>query len=501
MSETYLFDSGRLHEPAAAAIKAFTAQNTSIERMQEELDWGVWVDLAHVLMLYEQNILPRDSAAALLHTLQDIQHKGAAAFPIKAERGGTYAQIEGYLLETLGNAIGGQLHIGRSRIDRRATMSRLAARGVLLNVLPALLKLQSVLLELGERHAATIMPGYTHLQHAQPTTFGHYLSGYGERLLRDLARLQEAFKRLNQCPLGAAALAGSGWPLDRLRTALLLGFDQPLRSARDGGEFYKEYNLEILSDLAILSITLGHLANELYLWHSQEFDLISLGDAYTATSSMMPQKRNPHALDIIKSLCAYVSGLPAADFALHRMCTATDLDATFSRSGIHSGGEKITQALTIFSGALGSLTLNSVRMRQQAGAHWATTINLADRLCAEHGLAFRDSHRVCGRVVQLALSRALTPATITAAVVAEATQAVLGQPLVVSDAWVREALAVERFIHSRTTQGGTAPDEVRRVLALQRQEIHTHHVWLEAVHTRLQQAEQTLAAGIAKVHS
>lgn len=499
MSEQkFIFDSGRLKEPASESIRAFTKGNLNLDMMQEELDFGVQIDKAHVLMLAEQGVIEVNDAGLILGQLNLLQSQSAEEFIIDPKKGGTYAQIEGSLIQALGSKVGGQLHIGRSRIDRRATISRLAARRVLLNLTQKVIGFQKVLLERAAETTDAIMPGYTHMQHAQPITFAHYLSSYVDRLQRDTQRLMDAYNRLNHSPLGVAALAGTSWPLNRNRTAELLGFDNTVRNARDGGEFYKDFNLEIISHLAILATTLSHFANELYIWHSYEFGFIELSDAYTANSSMMPQKKNPHALDIIKSMSGFVVGMPATEFSMHRMCTSSDLEATFSRSGIHEANKKLATALDIFSGAIASVTLNKPRMREQAGAHWATMVNLADELSQHANLSFRESHQVCGRFVQLALEKGVTPQTVTGGLLDEAADAILGYTLSLSDEFVQQALDVDHFVQTRTTAGGTAPSETMKILTLQQSDYQTMLEWQAQQENSIDTANQMLNDAMKK---
>ena len=256
------------------------------------------VDMAHTVMLVERKILPKGDGGKILKRLRELDRLGPEGFHTDPQKGSFLLQVEKFLADKLGEGIGGKMHTGRSRIDQGATVERLYARDRLLDVVDRLVGLQAVIIRVAARNSKAIMPGYTHMQHAQPWVFGHYLMGLFAKLHDDFQRLNQAYGRTNINPLGTVGLAGTSWPLDRTRTTELLGFGGLVENSRLGLEAH--YAIEAISALSIIMSSMNDLASDLHLWSTYEFGLVETADAYCGSSSIFPQKKNPIALETIK---------------------------------------------------------------------------------------------------------------------------------------------------------------------------------------------------------
>jgi argininosuccinate lyase len=418
------------------------------------------VDLAHAVMMVEEGMLRRDRGAKLLQGLLQVSELGPDGFPWEPRSGSYLVQIERYLEQRFGHDIAGRLQTGRSRNDQEGAVDRVFLRDALLDVIADVLALEQALLSLASRHTASIMPGYTHLQHAQPTTFGHYLLREASIFERDLQRLEGAFARTNQSALGGAAMAGTSWPVNRRRTAELLGHDGLVVNASDAGVFARDILEEDIGALALLMSNLGRLATDLYVWHSWEFSFVEVADGLAGTSSIMPQKKNPHALERAKALAGQAIGWLPAMMGAQRGVLSTDLDATFADDALVQALRASRAGVRLLTEVVRTLRVRTDVMAERAGAFWSTTSHLADELVRRFDLPFRTAHHVVGRFVKYSTEANHTPANASAELFHRAAQEMAGHDIELGSAELRQILDPQTFIETRVTEGSANPRHV-----------------------------------------
>jgi argininosuccinate lyase len=407
---------------------------------------------AHCAMLVKTGILSAADGEAILGGLEQIRHEIAEGrFVFKEALEDIHMNIEGRLAELIGDAAG-RLHTARSRNDQVATDFRLWVRDAIDGMEKALRQLQQALLDQAERHAGTIMPGFTHLQAAQPVTFGHHLLAYVEMFGRDRGRFADARARLNESPLGAAALAGTSYPIDRAMTAKALGFDRPCANSLDAVSD-RDFALEFLAGAAIAAVHLSRLAEELVIWTTAQFAFVKLSDAYTTGSSIMPQKRNPDAAELIRAKAGRVIGdLNALLIVMKGLPLAYSKDMQDDKEPVFEAADTLELCLAAMTGMVGDLGVDAKRMAEAAGAGFSTATDIADWLVQKLDLPFRQAHHITGQVVKLAERKGcglneLTLADL-AAIDARITQDLFGR------------LSPAASAASRTSFGGTAPANV-----------------------------------------
>ena len=432
-----------------------------IPRLVRRFREYVLVDLAHAVMLTETGILSASRGAKLLNALLEVHDSRGEGFPWLAQSGSFLVQIEHHLSERIGEDISGRLQTGRSRNDQDAAADRLYLRDLLLSVAAQTIRMQRTVLSKALLHAETLMPGFTHLQHAQPSTFGHHLMRYGAAFDRDLVRLAGAFGHTNLSSLGGAAMAGTSWPVDRRRTATLLGHDDIVVNSSDAGEFARDFIEEIVAVLSLLMSNLGRLANDLYVWHSWEFGYVEVADGLAGTSSIMPQKKNPHSLERIKALGGQSVGwLPGVQACQHSVFS-TDLDLTFADDMLTGMGDATLQALKLGVETVDTLIVHEKRMAEAAGAFWSTTSHLADELVRRFDLPFRVAHHVVGRFVRDSIAAGLTPADVRTEDLTTAGRDMAETEIQIPVEELRNILDARSFLTSRATEGSVHPDETR----------------------------------------
>jgi argininosuccinate lyase len=443
------------------------------------------VDLAHAVMLTETGILRRDRGARLLGGLLGIYEGGPENFPFSPETGSYLVQVEAFLEERLGADIAGRIQTGRSRNDQDAAADRLFVRDLLLDVFGDMLALARTVVARAEQDAATVMPGYTHLQHAQPWTFGHFLLRHASIFERDLQRLRGAYARTNLGVLGGAANAGASWPLDRRRTADLLGHDGIVVNSSDGGLFARDFLEEDVAVLAILMGNIGRLATDLFLFSSWEFGYVEIADDLAGTSSIMPQKKNPHAWERTKAVAGQAAGWLASMMACQRGVSSTDLDFEFGDNVLPQIGDSTLGCLRLMRESVATLRVNEARMAANAGAFWSTASHLADELVRRFDLPFRTAHQVVGRFVRDAIGAGHTPANVPGSLLDAAAQAVSAGSAVLSDDDIREILDARRFVETRVTEGSVNPEAVRWHARQLSAALDEHIAWHEVARGRV----------------
>jgi argininosuccinate lyase len=416
---------------------------------------------AHAAMLARQGIITADDAAAIAAGLDQVQDEiDSGQFVFKTELEDIHMNVEARLAELVGEPAK-RLHTARSRNDQVATDFRLWVRDAADRMDVGLKALQSALIDLAEGNADTIMPGFTHLQAAQPVTFGHHLLAYVEMFGRDRGRFRDARARLNECPLGSAALAGTPFPIDRHATAAALGFDRPTANSLDAVSD-RDFALEYLAAAALAAVHLSRLAEEIVLWCSDQFRFIRLSDAFTTGSSIMPQKKNPDAAELVRAKAGRVTGaLTGLLMVMKGLPLAYSKDMQEDKEPVFETDDTLALCVTAMEGMVRDMTPNRAAMRDAAERGFLTATDLADWLVRVVGMPFREAHHVTGRAVRLAEERAVGLSGLDLAEL----QAI--EPRITSD--VHAVLTVEASVASRTSHGGTAPVRVREAVATARE--------------------------------
>lgn len=486
---------GRFH---AAPSELFTASvvqpmlNAELAAFEQYVD----VDCAHTVMLVEQGVLDRPTGALILRGLESIRAIGRERFPLEADDT-LLVQFEAFLTREIGERAAGAMHTGRSRNDQMAAAYRLRTRDELIGVLEALAELQDACLSVARRTVRTLIPGFTHLQHAQPISMAHYLLRHMGIFERDQQRLEETFARVNLNSLGGAAMAGTSWPLDRDRTAALLGFGAVIENSIDAGIFNTDYPAEVAAGLALAVTNLGRIAADLYIWSTTEFGLIEVADEFAGTSSIMPQKKNPEPFERVIALAGVAAGWPASALGVVRGVTSSDLGHGFVGSDLPDMAAPTASAARLLAATLETMQIRDDRGRQLVTDDWSTASALADLIVKATDLSFRQAHQIVGRTVRNALTEEIRPSDVDAAYVSRAAGEVLGIELELADADIRRALDPDEFIASRTTVGSPNSDQVTRALdnAVARQ--RKHRDWLRTVTHQRDQARAELERQVA----
>jgi argininosuccinate lyase len=428
--------------------------NASIDVDRHLFRQDIAASKAHAAMLAKQGIISRDDARQIAHGLDTILSEiERGKFKFKRSLEDIHMNVESRLAELIGPAAG-RLHIARSRNDQVATDFRLWIRDTIDAIDQALASYQRALAEKALEHAATVMPGFTHLQTAQPVTFGHHLLAYVEMAGRDRGRFGDARKRLNQSPLGAAALAGTAFPIDRGATAKALGFDRPMSNSIDAVSD-RDFALETLSAAAITAVHLSRFAEEIVIWCSPLVRLISLSDSFTTGSSIMPQKRNPDAAELVRAKAGRIIGaLEALLIVMKGLPLAYQKDMQEDKEGAMAAFSALRLSLAAMTGMVRDMAPDAARMREAAGEGYSTATDLADWLVRTLNMPFREAHQVAGRIVAQAAAEKVPLHQLPLVAMRAIEQRIT------KDAF--RVLSVESSVKSRVSHGGTAPNNVRR---------------------------------------
>jgi argininosuccinate lyase len=412
---------------------------------------------AHCGMLVAQNILSPEDGAAITAGLEQIRSEiESGSFVFSAENEDIHMNIEARLAELIGPAAG-RLHTARSRNDQVATDLRLWLRGAIDRLDVSMRNLQEALIDRAEAEAATVMPGYTHLQIAQPVTLGHHLLAYVETLGRDRGRLADCRRRLNECPLGSAALAGTSFPIDRQATATALGFDRPAANSLDAVSD-RDFAIEFLAAAAITGMHLSRFAEEVVTWCSAEFGFIGLSDAFTTGSSIMPQKRNPDAAELVRAKTGRLNGaLVALLTVMKGLPLAYGKDMQEDKVPVFEAVDALELCLAAMAGMVRDMQPCRERLRAAAEHGFSTATDLADWLVRAARLPFRRAHHATGNIVRRAEALGCTLAELPLAELQAVEPAITGA--------VYDVLDAARSVASRTSFGGTAPERVRAAAA------------------------------------
>ncbi|WP_048148346.1 argininosuccinate lyase [Methanolacinia paynteri] len=450
-------------------------------------DADILVDIAHLLMLEKQEIISRDAAGRIMAVLLDL-HENGLPDPVFDEKfEDVHAGIEALVIEKTGIDTGGRLHMGRSRNDEVATCARVRLKRDLAEIMSGINEVREVLIEKAGQNTESYMPGFTHLQHAQPTTLAHYMMNYEQAFERDFERFGDAYLRLDLCPLGTAAFASTGYPIDREYTAELLGFSGVLENSMDcvaGRDVF----IEVISACSILMTTLSRMCEEFILWSSSFVNFVELADEYCSTSSIMPQKKNPDCAEIMRGKAGSVLGALTASIAIVKglpMSYNRDLQDLWPH--LWRSMEDVKASLAIIAGMIDTASFNTERMNEEAGKGFSTATELADVMVREFGLPFRTAHGITGRAVRMK--------KIDLETLEEAANEMAGfslKKLGMTEDDVKRALDVAYSVNERSAIGGPAPGAVKAAIAGKTAALNEDSEWIEDIKIQNEEAKKRM---------
>ncbi len=447
---------GRLGGVRTGDIESFLS---SMEADRYIADADLLVDMAHLLMLVHQEIVPAQTGKTIMKPLLRMYREGIPDQAFDQQYEDIHAGIESGLIAEAGIEAGGRLHIGRSRNDEVATCIRIKMRTELLDQLHSLIRLRRVLLELAAKHTGTIMPGFTHMQHAQPTTLAHYLLSYEQAFGRDYARLSDAYMRVNRSPLGAAAFASTGYPVDRDMTARLLGFDGIMLNTMDAVAS-RDVAGEMLAADTLLLTTLSRLCEELVLWSSSFVRFVDLDEIYCSTSSIMPQKKNPDVAEILRSRAGSLLGeFVSAVTIVKGLPMSYNRDLQNLNPHLWRGITQVSRDIDLMAGMIRTASFNTSRMAEEAAQGFSTATELADHLVRKYNLPFRTAHHIVGHAVR--------EGRVDLQTIDDAAVQVTGSSLSsrgLTEEEVQMALDAISGVTVRARPGGPAPDAVSQAV-------------------------------------
>ena len=449
---------------------------------------------AHAVMLFRCGIITRDNAAALLNALAQVDAAGIDELAYRSGVEDLFFAVENRLIELAGAEFGGNLQLARSRNDLGYALTRLALRPPLLETADDLLSLRESLLAFAREHLETLMPGYTHTQPAQPTTMAHYIAGVLACLQRDSARLRFAYATNNQSPLGAAALTGTAFPIDRQLSARLLGFDEIQLSTYDSIGA-SDNMTDVAGALSTLGVNLSRFSKDMLFWATQESGAIRIDESFLQISSIMPQKRNPVVLEHLR---ARISRMMAQAHGITLQCHNIPFGDTQDIEDeiiplLFGLLESAKAILRLYGAVVDTLGVNVEHLRQRAIAGFTTVTELADTLVREAGLPFRQAHSLASALVRHAQAQDLAPTDLSADSLRQVALDTLGRQVELSDEAFDRALDPRAFVDARDLPGGAAPSATAAVLDAQERVIGEDRAWLESTRAALAAADQSLS--------
>jgi len=449
------------------------------------------IHYAHLVMLASQGIVSPQDAHAIREALDSVSQEAVRRAPFDDRCEDLFYYVERLIVTGCGEVTAGRLHTARSRNDIDMTMYRMRQREFVLDLLEASLELRAVLLDLASRHRDTIFAVHTHTQRAQPTTVAHYLLAVVEQLERDALRLMGAYERTNRNPLGACAITGTGFPIDRQLTADLLGFCDPTCNTY-GSIATVDYLLENASAAAVLLAGLGRFVQDQLTWSTAEYNYLRLGDGFVQSSSIMPQKRNPVALEHARAISSKALGQALAIVtSVHNTPFGDIVDTEDDLQPlVFAMFRDAMRTVRLVAAAMQTAEFDASKLEARAGDGWTTLTELADTLVRDHGLAFQTAHAIAGRLVAARAEHANSP---LAALLAEVTGDLLGNPIQYSDEELAAILSPRHFVNVRRTWGGPAPEETARAAQASRARLEADDKWRHNTVEALHAAEKRLA--------
>ena len=450
--------SGRLNKKMTEDAAIFTS---SLEFDKYIFESDVKCNFAHVLMLREEKIIDEEIADKILEALTKLMDSGFNALDFDHSVEDIHMAVENYVTKYTGEDIAGFMHTAKSRNDQVATDIRITLRKKINEIQINILEFIEGLVELAEEHKETVTIGYTHLQHAQPITIAHHLMAYTQSLRRDYERLKDTYKRVNQNPLGSAAMTTTSFPINRELTTNLLGFDSYLENSMDGVSA-RDFIAETVFDLATLSTTLSKICEEMVLWSTYEFGIIEIADEFSSTSSIMPQKKNPDVAEIARAKASVINGELITIMTILKAIPYTyNRDLQEITPHLWNAIELATATLKIVKDMVLSITVNKKRCLELARANFATATDLADVMLREKKIPFRLAHKIVGRVVNLAIENELNLEDIDSKYVDNVAIDLGIEKLELSNDLIQQALNPIENVKMRRVPGGPAPEMVQ----------------------------------------
>jgi len=456
--------SGRLKGKMTADAASFTS---SFEFDKRIFNADIQCNIAHTTMLKEQGIIAAVDADKIIKSLKELESEGINSLIFDSSAEDIHMALENYVTSKIGE-VAGFMHTGKSRNDQVATDLRLILKEEIEEIENDILNFIEIILEMASNHTETVMVGYTHLQHAQPTTFAHHLMAYANEIKRDFERIVDAKKRVDICPLGAAAMTGTGFPINRDRTAELLGFSRVMENSMDAVSS-RDFMAETVFALAMLASNLSKISEEMIIWSSYEFRLIEISDEYSSTSSIMPQKKNPDVAEISRSKTAVLYGeLMTILTILKALPHSYNRDLQEVTPHLWNAVDTTRSMLNITCNMLSTMSFNVERGMELAMANFSTATELADLMVSEKNLPFRIAHQIVGRTVTEAISQEMRPENIDTKFLDQIAVEINGSPLGIRADLVKKALDPYEIIKTRDVKGGPSPKAVKEsILSLE----------------------------------
>ena len=480
---------GRFERP----MEPLAAEYTSSMQADMRIFYSVvQVNLAHIIMLAERRIITEQDAAAILRALYELHERGVEGLDLRPELEDIHMAVEEFVIKATSEEVGGKLNTAKSRNDQVATAIRLTLRKGLFNVEERLLELVGALVALAEKNTDVIMPGYTHLQVAQPTTFAHWLTAHASAIIRDVERIEQAYDAANSCVMGACALAGTSFPIDRMRVAHMLGFKRIDENTMDAISS-RDFALQVMSSLAIAMVNLSRLAEELMLWGSAEFDMIELPEEFAATSSIMPQKKNLVVAELTRAKAGRVFGnLSGALAVMKALPQSYNLDLQDLTPSLWNSVDETRDSVGVMAKLICAIEPNRETMRKRAEGGFAAATELADTLVRKVGLAFRDAHAIVGKMVARATNEGRGSGELNIEDLQAASKEVLNKEVHLKPEELKEALDLDKCIAARNLPGGPAPKAVQGQLKTLKQDVNNHAKLMRARMRTITKAEVKL---------
>ncbi|MCW3998356.1 MAG: argininosuccinate lyase [Candidatus Bathyarchaeota archaeon] len=444
------------------------------------------INQAHVIMLMEQKIIARSDGTALLNVLNNLLKE---SLDLSSED--IHMAIEEAVLKEAGEEIGGNLHIAKSRNDQVATAIRMLLRKHLLSSMNNILEIQKNMVKTAENHVNSIILEYTHLQPAQPVTFAHYLLSFVDNLERNLNRFMQTYGRINFCPLGAGALATTSFKINRDRVASLLGFDDVLENSIDAVGS-RDFILEALAVLTIISVTLSRLAEDLIIWSSADFGMVELPDNFASTSSIMPQKKNPEILEIIRANASRVLGnFVASASTLKGLPSTYNLDFQQITPNLWTSIENVNASLVMLNELLPNLKLLDGISKKSLDNFVAAT-EIANLLTREHAIPFRKAHKIVGIIVNSLIAEKFTFKDLTPKMIQKVTKKMSNFKIEISSQQISDCIDPTKIVAKHSVKGGPAPNEVKRAIIMRKNQITQNQAKLSSLNRKLINSQKNM---------
>jgi len=474
-------------------VVEFTA---SIKSDQKLLEAVIKINQAHVTMLTEQKIIDHKMGAKLLQALSELDPK----MKLDQSLEDVHLAVEEEVNKKVGLDVGGNLHIAKSRNDQVATAIRMALRTSLLELMNLVVKLQDSLIELAEKHTETLVPSYTHLHPAQPVTFAHILIAYVDALERNLKRLEETIPRVNLCPMGAGAIATTSFPINRDRTAELLGFSKVHENSIDAVGS-RDFLLETSANLTLLAVDISRMAEDLIVWSSPDFGIIDLPESFAFTSSIMPQKKNPDVLEVIRARMSQVLGnFVSSATTMKALPSGYNLDLQELTPKLWESLETVAASVKMLSELAKNLDVNKDVFSKPV-LNYSTTTELANLLVKKYNVPFRTSHKIVGAAVKTLLDKKLALSDLTPELLNKTAEDSAGITLAIKLADIKDSIDPKKFVESHKAMGGPAPTEVKRMLKNRKQLTSQSKTSLKEQKSRLEEADMQLKSVVQRYSS